>query len=71
MRRYTMKKKEYSTKEVLAILDNNGYYLLRTTKGSHKIDSDGVHTISIPTQNKMVNKMLFARLVRENNLIIN
>lgn len=66
-----MKKKEYSTKEVLAILDNNGYSLLRTTKGSHKIYSDGVHTISVPTQNKMVNKMLFARLVRENNLIIN
>lgn len=66
-----MKKKEYSTKEVLAILDSNGYRLLRTTKGSHKIYSDGVHTISVPTQNKMVNKMLFARLVRENNLIIN
>ena len=66
-----MKKKEYSTKEVLAILDSNGYQLLRTTKGSHKIYSDGVHTISVPTQNKMVNKMLFARLVRENNLIIN
>ena len=66
-----MKKREYSTKEVLAILDSNGYYLLRTTKGSHKIYSDGVHTISIPTKNKMVNKMLFARLVRENNLIIN
>ena len=66
-----MKEREYSTKEVLAILDSNGYHLLRTTKGSHKIYSDGVHTISVPTQNKMVNKMLFARLVRENNLIIN
>lgn len=31
-----MKKREYSTKEVLAILDSNGYHLLRTTKGSHK-----------------------------------
>ena len=66
-----MKKREYSTKEVLAILDSNGYHLLGTTKGRHKIYSDGVHTISVPTQNKMVNKMLFARLVRENNLIIN
>ena len=66
-----MKKREYSTKEVLAILDSNGYHLLRTTKGSHKIYSDGIHIISIPVQNKTVNKMLFARLVKENNLILN
>lgn len=65
-----MRIKEYNTRDVIAILAANGYELLRTTKSSHNIYSDGVHTVSIPIQNKTVNKMLFARIVKENGLKI-
>lgn len=65
-----MKKKEYSTREAILILGKNGYKLLRTTKGSHNIYSNGVNIISIPVQNKSVNKMMFFRIVKENNLTL-
>ena len=65
-----LKKKEYSTREAILILWKNGYKLLRTTKSSHNIYSNGVHIISIPVQNKSVNKMMFARIIKENDLTV-
>lgn len=65
-----MKIPEYSTREVQQILRRNGYTLTRTTKSSHNVYSNGKRNISIPVQNKTVNKMLFMRLVKENNLKI-
>jgi len=66
-----MKKKEYSTIEVLGILRSNGYTLCRQTGSSHQVFTNGKNKISIPTSRKTVNKMLFARLVREYNLVLN
>ena len=65
-----MKIPEYSTREVQQILQRNGYSLIRTTRGSHNVYSNGKRNISIPVQNKTVNRMLFMRLVKENNLML-
>ena len=64
-----MKIKEYSTREVIELLERNGYIFKRSTKGSHKIYSNGESSIAIPVQHKSVNRVMFARLVKENNLI--
>ena len=61
-----MKIPEYFTREVQQILQRNGYTLTRTTKSSHNVYSNGKRNISIPVHNKM----LFMRLVKENNLKI-
>lgn len=65
-----MQLKEFSVREVQNILARNGFIPVRT-KGSHRIYSNGSCQISIPSQKKTVNKMLFLRLVKENNIIIN
>ena len=60
--------KEYSVREVQDILSRNGFTYLRT-HGSHRIYSNGNCSVSIPSQT--VNKMLFLRIIKENNLILN
>lgn len=64
-----MKVKEYSTREVIALLERNGYLFKRTAKGSHKVYSNGVNSIAIPVQHKSINRVMFARLIKENGLI--
>jgi len=65
-----MRIKEYRTREIISILALNGYTLLRQGKGCHSVYSNGVRNISIPTNSKRLNKMLFARLVKEYGLIV-
>lgn len=60
--------KEFATREALAILTANGYQLTRAGKGGHKIYTNGQTSISIPTHSKSINKMLFARIIKENGL---
>lgn len=62
--------KEYSVREVQDILSRNGFTYLRT-HGSHRIYSNGNCSVSIPSQKKTVNKMLFLRIIKENNLMLN
>lgn len=65
-----MKTKEYSVREVIDLLEQNGYVFKRTTKGSHKIYSNGERSIAIPVQHKSVNRVMFARLIKENGLAV-
>lgn len=62
--------KEYSTREITTILKYNGFSLQRNN-GGHGVFSDGKRTLSIPMHGRCVNRMLFRRLVKENELIIN
>lgn len=63
-----MRIKEFTTREALAIIAVNGYHFFRAGKGGHMIYSNGHTSISIPTHSKHVNKMLFARIAKENGL---
>ena len=63
-----MRKKDFATREAVAILAANGFSFLRFGKGGHSIYSNGKASISIPVHNKTVNKMLFARIIKENGL---
>lgn len=63
-----MRKKEFATREAVAILAANGFSFLKPGKGGHSIYSNGKSSISIPVHNKTVNKMLFARIIKENGL---
>ncbi|MDD6991607.1 MAG: type II toxin-antitoxin system HicA family toxin [Oscillospiraceae bacterium] len=63
-----MRKKEFATREAVAILAANGFSFLRPGKGGHSIYSNGKSSISIPVHSKTVNKMLFARIIKENGL---
>ena len=60
--------KVYNCREIKRILKENGYHVERT-KGDHEIwmsEKSGRH-ITIPTKN--INRMVWQRLVKENNLI--
>lgn len=65
-----MRIKEYSCREIKKIMKQNGFEIAREPKGSHVIFQKGSHTISIPFNSKSVNKMLFLRLIKENDLIV-
>lgn len=63
-----MRKKEFATREAVAILAANGFVFVRHGKGAHAVYSNGKSSISIPTNSKSINKMLFARIIKENGL---
>ncbi len=60
--------KVYNDREIKRILKKNGYHVERT-KGDHEIwvsDSSTRH-ITVPYKN--INRMVWQRLVKENNLL--
>ena len=60
--------KVYNDREIKRILKDNGYHVERT-KGDHEIwmsEKSGRH-ITVPANN--INRMVWQRLVKENNLI--
>ena len=60
--------KVYNSREIKRILKDNGYQIERV-KGDHEIwmsEKSGRH-ITVPTKN--INRMVWQRLVKENNLI--
>lgn len=59
--------KQFSKKECKKIMKLNGYEVIRI-KGDHLIYSNGIRSISIPDGEP--NKMLFRRIIKENNLIL-
>lgn len=63
------KNRVYNAREVKTILRNNGYKIDRYS-GSHEIyvNDNGNH-ITIPASK--VNRMMFQRLIKENNLNVN
>ena len=63
-----MRKKEFATREAVSILAANGFSFLRPGKGGHSIYSNGKANISIPVHGKTINKMMFARIIKENGL---
>ena len=63
-----MRIKEYSTREAVAFLAASGFTFSRHGKGGHTIYSNGTSNISLPTHSKTINRMLFARIVKENRL---
>lgn len=65
-----MKTREYSTREVIELLERNGYLFKRVAKGSHKIYSNGKKSIAIPVQHKSINRVMFARIIKENELSV-
>lgn len=60
--------KVYNDREIKRILKNNGYNLQRV-KGDHEIwiSKNSTRHITIPHKN--INRMIWQRLVKENNLI--
>lgn len=62
--------KEISTREAAIILRQNGFALMRSN-GGHGVYSNGKRTLSIPIHSKCVNRMLFKRLAKENELVVN
>ena len=66
-----MKSNEYSTREVLKILSDNGFSFHRKGKGDHMIYRKDDKIVSIPVAKKSVNRMMFKRLCRENGIIAN
>ena len=63
-----MKSGEYSTRDAIQLLVDNGFKLHRKGKGDHMIYIRGSATISLPTAKKSVNRMMFKRLCKENNI---
>lgn len=61
------KAKEYSTRDAVKMLRDNGFVLLRNN-GGHEIYERGSSRIVIPIHNRSINRMLFNRIVKENNL---
>lgn len=61
--------KQYSVKEAKNILRLNGFVYVRSS-GDHDIYKRDGNTISISVNNKDINKMLWRRLMKENNLIV-
>jgi len=66
-----MKSNEYSTREVIRILIDNGFTLERKGKGDHMIYKRGNRTVSIPVAKKSVNRMMFKRLCKEHGIATN
>ena len=64
----TVKGKQYTTKEAIDILNNAGFKFYRDGKGSHRIYERNGAKISIPANKKEINRMMFKRLCRENNI---
>lgn len=62
--------KQYSVREAVRILNDNGWNMSRKAKGSHMVFSNGVTSISIPVVKKDINKMMFQRLCKENGIYI-
>lgn len=62
--------KQYSLREVNKILKSYGFIHIRNAKNTHAIYSNGSKTISIPMSRNDVNKMLFLRIAKENNISI-
>lgn len=61
--------KQYTFKELDKMLRQNGYRMVRS-KGSHRIyKNDEGNTICIPERRKEVNRVLAARIVKQNNLM--
>ena len=60
-----MIKKTFTRREILKIIQNNGFIYSRST-GGHDIYKKGERVISIPSND--INPMLFRRLMKENNL---
>lgn len=60
-------RKEFSYREFVEIMENNGYAFLRNGKGEHKIYSNGSNQISVP-YGKMISKVVTNRLIKENSL---
>lgn len=61
-----MKRRQYTFREFKRVLTDNGYALERCN-GDHWIFKKGDSTISIPYK-KEINKMMAARLLKENSL---
>lgn len=60
-------KRQWTLKEWINMLENNGYSFKRFAKSSHQIWTNGKRTISFPLN---INCMLAQRLIKENNLKI-
>ena len=58
--------KVYSIKEIRKVLKSNGYLFLRYASGDHEIWSNGKSKICI--KSVKMNRMIWQRLVKENNL---
>jgi len=61
--------KTYNLKDIKIILRDNGYRLERCS-GDHLIYIKDGHHISIPANKKQPNRMVWQRLVKENNLTL-
>jgi predicted RNA binding protein YcfA (HicA-like mRNA interferase family) len=60
--------KVYNDREIKRILKDNGYYLKRI-KGDHEIWASYSSTRHITIPHKNINRMVWQRLVKENNLL--
>ena len=65
-----MKSGEYSTRDAIKILTENGFKYHRKGKGDHMIYIRGGNTVSLPTAKKSINRMLFKRICKENNICV-
>ena len=64
-----MKCREYSAKQFMKILNNNGYEKVRS-KGSHVIFKNAANGFVISIPGVKLNKMIANRLIKENGLIV-
>ncbi len=62
-----MARKVYNVRECLMIIKKNGFVYDHST-GGHDMYRRGNRTISLPSNN--INPMLFRRLIKENELIV-
>lgn len=65
-----MKSGEYSTRECIDILMKAGFKFHRNGKGDHAIYIRGKDKIALPVAKKSVNRMLFKRICKQNNISI-
>ena len=64
----TKRMKVYNDREIKRILKDNGYHLKRI-KGDHEIWASYSSTRHITIPHKNINRMVWQRLVKENNLL--
>jgi hypothetical protein len=61
--------RKFSERDIVKILKNNVYKLVRSGKGIHTIWSNGINVITLPALYKL-HSVVVLRLIKENNLLV-
>ena len=64
------KMRQYTFREMEAIVLDNGYVYVRCTGSHHTYKKEGVANTIVLAKKKQVNPCIARRLIKENNLII-